>query len=75
LGLRRVAVHTAEAARLRYAIESVDYGMGSLRRASCSLGCTVAGNSLESMGTPTLQADLGPLRARRSARNVYLICN
>jgi hypothetical protein len=52
--------------------------MGSRWRASCALGCTVAGNSLEGMGTPTLEADLGPLRGScRSTfrRNVYLICD
>jgi len=43
--------------------------MGSLWRASCSLGCTVAGNSLEGMGTPTLEADLGSLRG--SCRSTF----
>jgi hypothetical protein len=44
--------------------------MESLWRASCSLSGTVAGDSLERhVGTPTLEADLGPLRG--SCRSTF----
>ena len=73
------ARHAAEAARLRYAIERVDYGNRiALARellAQLHRGWHQPGRHV---GTPTLAADLARCvvrAARRSRRNVYLICD